>query len=159
MSTATLAPPALKRRTLERTGMTPEQELELLISEQAADNVFFIRKPAGEISLDGPAPGGQDGHVVDFLGVEYDFDAFDPDAQGELVDFLPREEQSLFAVGIPHGTWSTYVNRKCRCRPCTDAAAAYFRQRRAEAKQRSVGTPEGTPEGAPDDVGTPEVQS
>jgi len=29
-----------------------------------------------------------------------------------------------------HGNQSTYSNWFCRCRPCTDAVAAYFRERR-----------------------------
>jgi hypothetical protein len=135
-----MAPPAPRRRTLERTGMTPEQELELLIREQEVDDTFFVRKAAGEISLEGPAPGGLSGTVSDFLGIAYDFDNLDPDAQGEMVDFLPREEKSLFSVGVPHGTMSTYTHHKCRCVKCKASFATYRRQKRAEAK--AAGTPE-----------------
>lgn len=33
---------------------------------------------------------------------------------------------------IPHGTWSSYTNRKCRCDDCRAAAREYHRQRYAK---------------------------
>ncbi len=115
------APP--RRRVLERTGMTPEQELELLVREQTADDTFSVRKPAGEIHFSGT--------VAEQVGVEYDFDSFDAEASGEIVSFLPREEESLFSVGIPHGVRSTYTNLKCRCPLCSAANAKFIRENRA----------------------------
>lgn len=103
--------------------MTPEQELELLIAEQATDDTYFIGKPAGEIGWDGPAPGSRNGgNVEDFVGV---------DLEGEIVSFLPRPEESVFGVSLAHGTRSTYENLRCRCLACRAANAAYRRQRRA----------------------------
>jgi hypothetical protein len=131
MSTATATRPS--RRTLERRGMTPDEELELLIAEQQADDVYFVRKPLGEISLEAPAPGGFEGSVSDYIGLEFDFDAFDPDASGEVVSYLPRSEESLFAVGFPHGTFNAYNNHKCRCTKCKSFFADYRRRKRAES--------------------------
>lgn len=124
-----LAEAPLRRRALERAGMSPEQELELLIQEQTADDTFFVRKAAGERQLDGA--------VSELIGLEYDFDAFDPDAQGEMVSFLPREEDSLFSICITHGVRSTYTNLLCRCVPCKGAEAMYQRERRAAKAQRA----------------------
>jgi hypothetical protein len=141
-----LAEAPLRRRTLERTGMTPEQELELelLISEQEADDTYFVRKPVGEVSLDRPALSSGfierysgDPTFFDFVGIEYDFDSFGPHAQGQFVDFLPRERESLFAVGVKHGVRSTYTNLKCRCTPCRAANSAFIRERRADAKAKA----------------------
>lgn len=111
----------LSRRSLERQGMTPEEELELLIAEQQADDTHIIRKPLNELSLDAPAPGGL-GLVSDFIGVDED---------GEIISFLPREEGLIAGSKIPHGTRGGYTNYRCRCNPCRSANAEYVRARRA----------------------------
>jgi hypothetical protein len=124
-----LAEAPLRRRALERSGMTPEQELELLIQEQAADDTYFVRKAAGECQLDGG--------VSELVGVTYDFDSFDSEAQGEVISYLPREEDSLFSSHVKHGLRSTYTNLKCKCVACRAAESAYQRERRAAAKARA----------------------
>lgn len=124
------------RRMLERQGMTPEQELELLIIEQQADDTYRISRPMHEISFDAPAPGSTEGTVTDVVGVEYDFagladgDYDDP----KIVSFLPREETNISSSNVPHGTTGGYRNHKCRCVPCTSAqrkAVAEYRARRS----------------------------
>lgn len=125
-----LAEAPLRRRALERAGMSPEQELELLIQEQTADDTYFVRKPAGERQLDGA--------VSELIGVEYDFDRFDSEAPGVVISYLPREEESLFSICVKHGIRSTYTNLLCRCVPCKGAEATYQRERRAAKAQRAA---------------------
>lgn len=118
---AVLAPPRRSRRTLEREGMTPEQELELLIAEQKADDTYFIDRPAGEISIDAPAPNGE-GTIGDMIGY---------DEEGELVVFMPLPPTSSpIGNASQHGTIYAYARLKCKCRPCKNAKAAYERERR-----------------------------
>lgn len=117
----------LRRRALERQGMTEEIELQLLIQEQEADDVFFISRPQREESLDGPVRaggrlGGAIGAVSEYIGVT---------DEGEIVSFLPRSNDSLFLVRINHATFDAYNNHSCRCRLCKSFMAEYRRQKRA----------------------------
>lgn len=45
-------------------------------------------------------------------------------------------------TGWQHGTRTGYSNHRCRCRPCTDAIAAYKREQRA--KKRDTSRPKAT---------------
>jgi hypothetical protein len=125
---AALAEAPLRRRALERQGMTEEMELKLLIQEQEADDVFFVSRPPKEVSLD--APFGSKGKTMirgsvflsDFVGVTED---------GALISFLPRSEESVFLVSFKHCTFDAYNNHGCRCRPCKSFMAEYRRQKRA----------------------------
>lgn len=123
MSVATLAAKPLSRRMLERKGMTPEEELELLIREQQKDDTYFIDRPAGEVSLDAPAP-DRAGTVADLIGVDENGVIFLGESLGVhgLVD--PRL--------VPHGTLGGYTNHRCRCTPCRHANTEYRRRKRAE---------------------------
>lgn len=116
------------RRALERTAMTPEQELELLIAEQQADDTYYVDRPAGEISLDAPAPSG-DGTLGDLVGY---------DDSGELVCFapVPRASSPIGNAG-QHGTIYAYMRLRCRCAPCTDANSSYMRMYRARKRAQS----------------------
>jgi hypothetical protein len=109
----------LRRRALERQGMTEEVELELLIQEQEVDDVYWISRPPKEVSFDGPAP--QWGLVSDFVA----------EIEGEVVSFLPRSDESVFLVSFKHSTFDAYNNHGCRCRPCKSFMAGYRRQKRA----------------------------
>lgn len=122
MLAATVARPR-RRRSLERATMTPEEELELLVAEQQADDTHFIRKQLGEISYDGPAP-RLDGNVEDYVGVDED---------GAFVSFLVGAGESLFSVNVPHATFNAYNNLKCRCLKCRKFMTEYRRLRRAES--------------------------
>jgi hypothetical protein len=117
---------ATKRRTLERGEMTREEELELLIAEQAADDTYHIRQPEGVLSLQSAAPAAFEGTIEDYIGV---------DETGSLVSFLPRVEESLFSVGFVHGTLTAYKKRKCRCTKCR-AANAEWKRNHARAQRR-----------------------
>jgi hypothetical protein len=88
--------------------------------------VYFIRKPAGELSLQAAAPAGFEGTIEDYVGVA---------EAGNLVAFLPREEESLFGVSLKHGRIGTYQNHKCRCGKCRGSYAEYRRGKRAEARE------------------------
>lgn len=112
----------LRRRALERQGLTPEVELQLLIQEQQADDVYFVGKQPKVVSLDSPAPKG-DGVVSDFVGV----------IEGQIVSFLPRGEESLFLISVNHASFDAYNNKGCRCRQCKTFMAEYRRQKRAAA--------------------------
>lgn len=117
-----------RRRTLERTAMTPEQELELLIAEQQADDTYFIDRPAGEISLDAPSPDGRS-TISDLIGV---------DEEGNLVVFFRPHSDTAFDVQkMQHGTIYGYRRLRCRCFRCTTAqaiAVADYRARRKAAE-------------------------
>lgn len=120
---AAIAVAPLRRRTLERQGMTPEEELQLLVQEQKADDTYIVYRPNWTVSLDGPATGAE-GIVSDYLGTDED---------GELINFLPRERSALTMPAlIPHGTLGGYNNHKCRCCKCRAAVAEYRRNKRAE---------------------------
>lgn len=123
MSALALAPRALKRRTLERMGMTPEQELELLIAEQQADDTYFIDRPSHIISIDAPAPNGE-GTIGDLIG-------YDPDTE-ELITAFPLPPTPPMANASQHGSIYAYARLKCRCRPCKDAKATYEREKRQQ---------------------------
>jgi hypothetical protein len=143
MSAATaIAPP--RRRTLERTGMTPEQELELLISEQRADDTHYVDVPGSQVSLDSPAPSGEGGTIGDEmigrdpwdlvdacidLGLEPAEVAF----SGDLVDNMPLRRGGVLTDPrkINHGTINGYTNHKCKCAHCRGAWAKYLREYRA----------------------------
>lgn len=108
--------------------MTPEQELELLVSEQQADDTYFVDRPPFVISLDAPAPHGE-GTVADYVG---------RDEEGELVSFIGATSPALSDVrSIKHGTIYAYRRLECRCRKCrtaqSEAVAAYRARRRAES--------------------------
>jgi hypothetical protein len=106
--------------------MTPEEELELLIAEQQADDTFFVDRPAGEISLDAPAPNGE-GTIGDMIGY---------DEEGELAVFMPLPPASSpIGNASQHGTIYAYKRLECRCVPCKAANAAYlaaYRKRRRD---------------------------
>lgn len=123
MPVAVLAAKPLSRRMLERMGMTPEQELELLIREQQKDDNYFIDRPAGEVSLDAPAP-DHSGTVSDLIGVDEDGRIFLGESLGNSCLADPRV--------IPHGTLGGYTNHRCRCTPCRQANTEYRRKKRAE---------------------------
>lgn len=124
MSVATLAAKPPSRRMLERMGMNPEQELELLIREQQKDDTYFVDRPAGEISLDAPAP-DRGGTVADLIGVTEDGVIFLGESLGISGLADPRR--------VPHGTLGGYTNHRCRCVPCRKANTAYRRRKRAES--------------------------
>jgi hypothetical protein len=120
----------LRRRALERQGMTEEVELELLIQEQQVDDTDFVRPQEGlrVVSFDSPAPliGMHTSHaedaVANFVSVNED---------GEIVSFLPRSAESVFLVSFKHSTFDAYNNHGCRCRQCKFFMAEYRRQKRA----------------------------
>lgn len=122
MSALAVAP--LTRRTLERRGMTPEQELELLINEQQADDTFYVDRPSGEISLDAPAPHGE-GTIGDLLAY---------DEEGELLVMLPLPATPPLADANQHGTIYSYKRLSCRCLKCKAAQASFMREYRARKK-------------------------
>lgn len=124
MSVATLAAKPPSRRTLERMGMTPEQELELLIREQQKDDTHFIDRPAGEVSLDARAPDGT-GTVADLIGISEDGVIFLAESLGTHGLADPRL--------VPHGTLGGYTNHRCHCGPCRQANTEYRRKKRAES--------------------------
>jgi len=142
------AEPRLSRRTLERQGMTPEQELALLIQEQADDDTSYASTERGrEWSLDAPAPGSDGGSVGDEMvgrdpwslvddAIDLGLDPTEVAYAGDIVDSIPSRG-GLFGGGlvdpnaIPHATAGAYQNHKCRCVPCTKAWATYKRERRA----------------------------
>ena len=119
MPVATLAAKPPSRRMLERTGMTPEQELELLIREQQKDDTYFIDRPAGEVSLDAPAP-DHSGSVSDLIGVDEDGYIFLGESLGNSGLADPRV--------IPHGTLGGYTNHRCHCGPCRQANTEFRRK-------------------------------
>lgn len=115
----------LRRRALERQGLTPETEMQLLIQEQEADDVFFVRheanRPETFMSFDGFVSGSRD-LVSDFIA----------EVDGEVVSYLPRSmNESLFCVSFRHSTFDAYNNKGCRCRQCKSFMAEYRRQKRA----------------------------
>ena len=140
------ASPRLSRRTLERTGMTREQELELLMQEQAADDTPYLTTPGWQVSLDAPV---DDGHGTassvgaEMVGrdpwplveaaVDLRLDPAELAYAGDLVDYLPprRGEALSDPRKIPHGTAGGYTNHKCKCSRCRGAYAALRRQGRA----------------------------
>jgi hypothetical protein len=122
MSAAVMAPRAPRRRTLERMGMTPEQELELLIREQEADDTFYVDRPSHIISIDAPSPTGE-GTLADLIG-------YDPETGEQLVCF-PLPATPPLANASQHGTEYAYNRLGCKCAPCREAAASGRRARRA----------------------------
>ena len=126
MAVAVAARP-LRRRTLEREGMTPEQELELLIAEQKADDTYFVDRPSFVLSLDAPSPSG-DGAIGDLIG---------RDEEGDLISFVGSAPAFAPDTTIPHGNRGRYTKYGCRCRPCKAANSAFIREyrkgRRAES--------------------------
>ena len=123
MSVATLAAKPPSRRMLERKGMTPEEELELLIREQQKDDTHFVDRPSGEISLDAPAPKGE-GTIGSLVGRDED---------GQLISFVQPHVSLFDPTHIPHGTLGGYTNHRCRCTPCRKTNTAYRRRKRAES--------------------------
>lgn len=128
MSAVVMAPRAPRRRTLERTGMTPEQELELLIREQEADDTFYVDRPSHIISLDASSPAGE-GTLADLIG-------YDPET-GEQIVCFPLPATPPLANADQHGTNYAYMNLKCRCRPCKDANSSYMREYRRNMSSKS----------------------
>lgn len=121
MAVATAVRPR-RRRSLERMAMTPEQELELLIAEQHADDTYYVDRHEGEISLDAPSP---DGHSTlgDMIGVDED---------GELIVFFSAHSGTAFDTQrSQHGSLYGYRRLGCRCAPCKRANATYMREYRA----------------------------
>lgn len=123
MPVAALAAKPLSRRMLERMGMTPEEELELLIREQQKDDTYFIDRPAGEVSLDAPAPWGR---IGDLLHLGEDGVA---SLGGERLCHSGLTDPRM----VPHGTLGGYTNHRCRCTPCRQANTEYRRKKRAES--------------------------
>lgn len=128
---AALAEAPLRRRALERKGMTPEEELDLLIREQTADDTHFVARNPRDISLDTTSPNG-DLSLADLIGVNED---------GEVVVFDVRatngrrrpmgQRGSLCDLSqVPHGTLGGYNNHKCRCVKCRAAVCEYRRKQR-----------------------------
>jgi hypothetical protein len=111
----------LRRRALERQGMTREQELELLVQEQQADDIYAISRPAREISFDAPSSTRSWLSVGNFIA----------EVDGQVVSFLPRRQESLFFVSFKHASFDAYNNHGCRCRPCKNFMAEYRRAKRA----------------------------
>lgn len=114
------------RRSLERSGMTPEEELELLIAEQQADDVYTISPPHGQVSLDAAAPDGK-GIVADLIGVTED---------GEIVSFFRPVSLLADVTQTPHG-YGGYTKYGCRCLKCRKANADYRREYRARRRADS----------------------
>lgn len=114
----------LRRRALERIGMSPEQEMELLEREQKADDTYFVDRKEGEISLDAPAPNGL-GKVGDLLG---------RDEEGQIVCFMALPANGIFDPSA-HGSLYAYQRLGCRCNKCKGARAEYQRNYRAAQKR------------------------
>jgi hypothetical protein len=126
MSVATLAAKPPSRRMLERMGMTPEEELELLIREQQKDDTHFIDRPANEVSLNAPwRIGGELREVGDLLQV-------DEDGVVSFSEALGHRSPLADTRMIPHGTLGGYTNHRCHCGPCRQANTEYRRKKRAE---------------------------
>lgn len=118
-----LAVAPLRRRALERKGMTPEEELQLLIQEQAKDDeTYSVSRPEHVVSMDSPLPSGH-GTISDLIGV---------DDEGDFHCYLPNPGAS-FPSGFPHG-YGGYTKHGCRCRQCKNGNAAYRRQRRSRGQ-------------------------
>lgn len=136
---------------LERARMTPGEELERLVLEQAYDEArsSWADTPAWQWSLDSPAvEGGTVG--ADLVGrdpwelvdaaIDLGLDPSEVAYSGDVLDATPPSRgllrgQGLIDVGaIPHGTAGAYQNHKCRCSPCTIGWATYKRTRRALRK-------------------------
>jgi len=117
---AALAEAPLRRRALEKQGMTREQELELLIQEQQADDIYTVSSGiSGRISLDGSVSSGEP--VSELVGI----------VDGQILSFLPRSRESLFLVSLKHASFDAYNNKGCRCRQCKNFMAEYRRAKRA----------------------------
>lgn len=101
--------------------MTPEEELALLIEEQAKDDVPYLY-PERHVafSLDAVVEGFDGGRATfgDAVGVMPD---------GEVICFLPRKRGRTLGSGI-HGTDSGYTNHRCRCSQCRQAHARVRRE-------------------------------
>lgn len=143
--------------------MTPEAELERLIAEQARDDRPWVDTPGWQVSLDAQLLGSSQGDggrherrsgggtvgdeqvgrdpwpLVD-AAIALGLDPSEVAYSGDLVDHTPPPRGLLRGRGlidtrrIPHGTAGGYQNHKCRCIPCTNAWAAYKRERRAARK-------------------------
>lgn len=124
MSVAAPAAKPLSRRTLERSGMTPEQELELLIAEQKRDDTDRVDRPSFVISLDAPTPDGKS-TMLDLVGYDED---------GQLVSFIPGTRDCYDPRAITHGTRGAYTKFGCKCPPCRKANSDYIAEYRARRK-------------------------
>lgn len=131
MSAVLTASRPLRRRSLERTAMTPEEELGLLIAEQQRDDTHFVNRHEGEISMDAPAPNGE-GVIGDLIGIDED---------GEILTFGLRPGRALADTPkrmreAEHGTIYTYRRLGCKCAPCraaqTKAVSEYRARRKGE---------------------------
>lgn len=141
------ARPLTRRRTAD---MTLEQELELLIAEQAAGDTHYVDTPGWQVSLDANAPSGEGGSIGGELvgrdpwdlvdaALDLGLDPAEVAFSGDLIDALPHRRGLLVgglidATQIPHATAGGYQNHRCRCIPCTTAWATYSRERRAAKK-------------------------
>ena len=128
-----------------RASMTPEQELEYLIADQAADDTARLSTPGGQVSLNATTvgPGGVLLEVQELI--EYDpwelvdaaIDlALDPGEvayRGPVTSHLRRRRGDTLVDPrkIPHGTPGGYQNHGCRLVCCRTAWAEYTRDRRA----------------------------
>lgn len=138
-----------------RAPLTPEQELELLVAAQEADDTHRIQTPnsSWQVSLDAPDPNGEGSIGAELVGrdpwglvddcIDLGLDPSEVAYSGELVDTVPSGRGLLGgglidATQIPHGTAGGYQNHKCRCIPCTNAWATYKRERRAAKKAALV---------------------
>ena len=129
---ATAVRPRLSARA--KADMTPEQELEYLIAEQAADDTYRLDPRGGDISLDAAADAiGYDPWDLVDAAIDLGLEPAEVAYAGELVNTLrPRRGDILVDPSkTPHGTHNAYRNYKCRCPKCRAAWAAYVRERRA----------------------------
>ena len=127
---------------LERTSMTPEQELERLIAEQEADDTHYVDSRGSQVSLDAPWAGGTVGSEV--IGrdpwelvddaVDLGLDPTELAFRGSLADLRPHRSAFANTGETIHGTANAYTNQKCRCEVCSAAWAKYMREYRASRK-------------------------
>jgi hypothetical protein len=147
---AALATRPRRLTALERTLMTPEQELERLILEQEADDIYWVRPQDSGVSLDmsymsqvhdgpprlvGEMVGRDPWDLVD-AAIDLGLDPTELAFAGDLVDCLqPRRGDVLTDPrNTDHGTINAYANAKCRCLKCRAANAQYMRDYRAARK-------------------------
>lgn len=137
MSAVTAVRP-LRRRSLERTGMTPEQELELLVAEQQKDDTYYVDRHPGEISLDARGPGGTGSTISDYVGVDEEGDLVIFGApRGSLRRVLGATPSFADPRSITHGTIYSYRRLGCKCSPCRAAQAKAVSEYRANRRAES----------------------
>lgn len=111
--------------------MTREEELALLIEEQANDDVPWINpEPIVSLSLDQSIPGTDGILFHEAIGVFDDGMPFSG-AKGRV-----RRGMILRFGRVPHGTENGYSNYDCRCPECRKAHNAKFRDWYARNRAR-----------------------